>query len=290
MGRRGLLLGGAVGVGGFAGAGALVEGDHLPGRTRAYQLLGLNGADGVVPDVPTGPVRTGVLDSSRVADPPGWSVAYPPGSALGDPLPVVVALHGARSSAARLMSDLALPAYLAASGERLAVAAVDGGASSYWHPRADGGDPAAMVLDEFLPMLSGLGLSTRRPGLIGWSMGGLGVLYLSGVLGERGRAQGPVLAVSPALAASYDSAARAAYDDLEDWEEVLGRVDAALGGDLAEVRVDCGRGDPFFHAVTELALGPGAETHVQAGDHTAGYWTRVLPDQLAWMGARVGGS
>jgi len=30
-----------------------------------------------------------------------------------------------------------------------------------------------------------------------------------------------------------------------------------------------------------------ADVDLEAGDHTAGYWRRVLPAQLAWMGGRL---
>ena len=60
--RRVLLAsGGAVVV--VGAGGALVEYDVLPGRSRAYDLLGLNGEAGVVPDVEPGPRVEGVLPS-----------------------------------------------------------------------------------------------------------------------------------------------------------------------------------------------------------------------------------
>ena len=79
--------------------GALVEYDVLPGRSRAYDLLGLNGEAGVVPDVEPGPRVEGVLQSEYVDDDPAYWISYPPGVEPGDELPVVVALHGAGRTA-----------------------------------------------------------------------------------------------------------------------------------------------------------------------------------------------
>ena len=39
-----------------------------------------------------------------------------------------------------------------------------------------------MVREEFLPLLAEQGLAADRPGLLGWSMGGLGVLMLGAEL------------------------------------------------------------------------------------------------------------
>ena len=46
-----------------------------------------------------------------------------------------------------------IPDVVAAAKAPLAVAAVDGGAASYWHQRADGRDPLTMLLDDFIPMV-----------------------------------------------------------------------------------------------------------------------------------------
>lgn len=58
--------------------------------------------------------------------------------------------------------------------------------------------------------------------------------------------------------------------------------------DRLALRVDCGRGDPFFGDVERFVGGlPGVTARVRAGAHDTAYWTRVLPGQLAWLGARV---
>lgn len=273
--RRGLLLGSGAGVAAAAGGGALVEYDVLPGRVWAYEHLGLNGDAGRIPDVEPGELARGTLDGAA------WWVSRPPG-ATGE-LPVVLALHGARMTAETLLERVGLDRFLAASGQGFAIAAIDGGDSGYWHPRADGRDPRGLVLDRFLPLLAADGLATTAPGLLGWSMGGYGALLLATGL----ETPGPVLAVSPAVWSHREDAAPGAFDGAADFEEwgVFGRTDDLVG---LEVRVDCGRGDPFYRNVLELEdAAPGLDVRIEAGGHDYGYWTRELPGQLAWLGERV---
>ena len=64
-----------------------------------------------------------------------------------------------------------------------------------------------MVVDELLPLLAGRGVAAGpedRIGLLGWSMGGYGVLHLGGLLGAERVAA--VCAVSPALWTDPDDA------------------------------------------------------------------------------------
>lgn len=278
MTRRGLLTGALGGVATVAGAGALVESDVLPGRVGFRRELGLNGDAGLIPDVEPGEVEHGTLAGAN------WWVARPPG-ATGT-IPVVVALHGADSSAEDWLRTMGLDRFLAASDASFALAGIDGGTKGYWHPRDDGDDPRALVLDQFLPFLSRHGLDTGSLGLLGWSMGGYGALLFASEL-ER---QVPVVATSPALWNSYDATVAGAYDGRADFERwrILGdgaRLDALR---KLEVRVDCGRGDPFLGGVKDLRDElPDAEVHLTAGAHNAAYWTRVLPGQLAWLKSRM---
>jgi hypothetical protein len=146
MTRRGLLTGALGGAAAVAGAGALVEEDVLPGRVALHRELHLNGSAGTIPDIEPGEVERGTLAGAD------WWIARPPG-ATGT-LPVVLALHGANSAAGPLLRTMGLDRFLAASGAGFALAGIDGGTHGYWHPRADGRDPRALVIDAFLPMLS----------------------------------------------------------------------------------------------------------------------------------------
>lgn len=275
--RRRLLVSGLGAATTLAGAGTLVQNDVLPGRVPLYAALGLNGEAGEVPAVAGTAIERGTLDGAR------WWLSRP--TVTRTSTPVVVALHGAYSDAEGWLTKLAIDKFHAASGAGFAIAAIDGGEHDYWHPRASGRDPRARVVDRFLPLLGRRGLDVARPGFLGWSMGGYGALLLASEVDA-----GPVVATSPALWREWGDVAPGAFDDRASFEKwgVLGdRARLAKLADL-DVRVDCGRGDPFVPGVEELREQlPSAEVHLGAGDHRAGYWRRVLPAQLAWLDERV---
>lgn len=286
--RRSLLVGGI----GVVAAGATAEAvnlDLLPGRTTMYRVLGLNGADGTIPDVDTVPSVSGsFVSASRKGRTVGWTIAAP---ASDTPLPVAVALHGYGDDHASFFGrelgwDRFLAAHIADGGAPFAIASIDGG-NRYWHPRADGDDPAAMVVDEFLPLIARRGFDTDRLALTGYSMGGFGALRLGGVLGaSRVRA---VSAISPALWTSAADTARGAFDDAADFRAntVLGRQRALDG---VAVRVDCGNGDGFAPAVHTYVDGFDAPPAggFEPGAHTHGYWRRLAPQQLAFLARHLG--
>lgn len=278
--RRGLLAAGG-GLAAAATTGALVEYDVLPGRTPVHELLGLTGDPGAIPDAEPGERDEGRFASSYVDVDPHWVVSHPPGVSPGERLPVVVALHGAGRTAEAWFDELGVDQFLAASGHRFAVAAVDGGLRSFWHERSDGQDAGRMVHEEFLPLLADRGL--RLAGVIGWSMGGLGGLVLGSRLADEGEAR-PVLAVSPALWPAYDQAMPEAYDNEQQYDEAMALARAQLA---RETRVDCGTADPFYRDVRTVLEGIDVDQHYERGGHDAAYWTRVLPGQLDWLAARV---
>ncbi|WP_241153667.1 alpha/beta hydrolase-fold protein [Nocardioides pantholopis] len=289
LSRRSVLAGGAAAaLAGLAGAAGVHQG-VLPGRPWVQERLGLNGEDGVVPDVAPGPVERGSFVSRR-RGPTGWAVVRPAGAAATPAvLPLVVALHGLGADHATLLGPaFGLPEFLtdhvARGGAPFAVAAADGG-RSYWHPRPDGEDAGAMVTEELLPLLAERGLPTDRIGLLGWSMGGYGALRLGGLLGAD-RVAG-IAAVSPALWTDPDDASPAGFADAAEYSaySVMDRHH-----ELADipVRLDCGTGDPFHRAAKEYAEGFPADAGVravfEAGGHDTGYWRRMLPAQLTFLG------
>lgn len=295
-----MLLGAAgVAVASVAGTGIGVEQGVLPGRPWLQAHLGLNGEAGVVPDVEPGPVETHTFVSEhRLGAETSWCLMRPPGARGA--LPVVVALHGLGQDAGTLVGpSMGLPRYLAAAVADgvapFAIAAADGG-TSYWHPRPDGEDAGAMVVDELLPLLADQGLRAApsdRIGLIGWSMGGYGALRLAGLLGP-GRVAG-VVASSPAIWSDAGDASRSGFDDEAEYDRftVVGHQEDLAG---IAVRVDCGTGDPFYRDVEDYVAGfpdgaHGAEvtSTFESGAHDAAYWRRMLPDQLAFLGAALGG-
>lgn len=288
--RRTLIVGGAaaavaVGVGVPAASFAGV----LPGRSTLYRLLGLDGPAGTVPAVATGPLVQGSFRSAaRLGAACGWAVSYPPGHGPGDRLPVAIALHGYSNSHRTAFGprahglDAFLAQYTARGGRPYAIASVDGG-NGYWHPRRSGEDSAAMLVDEFLPLLARHGLVTERLGLLGWSMGGYGALRLAGELGA-GRVAA-VAAASPALWHTFAQSANGAFDDAADFARntVFGRQGRLDG---VAVRVDCGTGDGFCandrDYVSGFATAPSGG--FEAGGHNNAYWLRMNPQHVAFVG------
>lgn len=224
-----------------------------------------------------------------------WSLIRPPD--VEGPLPLVLALHGHGGSTAGLLSETwDLPGALARAVvddgvAPFAIATVSGG-TSFWHPRPWGEDAGAMVLDELLPMLlSRDDVLTAPIGLLGWSMGGYGVLRIAGILGRQRVAA--VVASSPGL---YTDPERAHPDGFVDAREyrrfsVMEAQDSLEGIPL---RVDIGTSDPFFDATRTFVDRFAADAAVTAeygeGGHEIFFTQRVLPAQLAFLGARVGTS
>ena len=270
------MLLGALGLGAAAvGGGELVEHDVLPGRVRAYALLGLDGPAGTVPDAAPGPVRPGTTDGVD------WALCLPPGHAAAG-LPVVVALSGKGNDRDYLLNSLGLPQFLAASRLPVAILAVAGG-TSYYHPRRDGSDVGGLVLDTLLPQVGQAGLSVARPAFLGWSMGGYGALLLASRRRQAGLPVTAVAATSPALWTSYDAGAPGAFDSAADFTR-YGMFERAALLRGVPVRVDCGTGDPFRYSSEDFAAKVGAEHHSSAGGHNGAYWRRVLAAELAWLG------
>ncbi len=253
--RRALLVGGGVGAAGLA-VGAVVE------QTRLRRFLGLTGPDGVVPAVPPVPVTVTRRQSSARGCPVDLVT-------MNAGHPVCVVLHG-RGNNARGMITLGLPQFLATA--KFTMVAVDGG-DSYWVPRTPADDPQRMLRDELPGWLRDLGLGEPRA-VLGISMGGFGGLVYARAAGL------PAAVLSPALFRSWDDAATVgAFASEAQWssyEPLRHSLPPHLG-------VWCGQEDPFFDAAREL--GPHAEVaSFDHGDHTDGYWRRVLPDAIGYLG------
>jgi enterochelin esterase-like enzyme len=286
-----LLLGG-VAITGVGLSGVGIEQGVLPGRPFLQSHLGLNGQDGAIPDVTPGLIEDGTFVSdARGGVNTGWSMILPPG-VPPDGLPVVVALHGLGADHTTLTGpefgiDRFLAAYVEDGGIPFAIVTADGG-TTYWHPRPNGEDASRMVTDELLPLVQERGLDISSIGLIGWSMGGYGALRLAGLRGPDTTAA--VVASSPALWSDPANASSAGFADAAEYERESIYDDQA---DLVAipVRVDIGTGDPFYRDVQSYVDGfPDAalvSSTFEPGGHTPGYWRRMLPAQLAYLGTRT---
>ena len=281
--RRQLLLGGA-GLGALA-LGAEAEQPRL--RQGARRLL-LGDPEPAHP-LPSGQgtVVQGTFTSRAMQTTTRWSVAYPGPVTPG--LPVLLVLHGRGDDARAVLGSHRLGAFLTQSVQRgtppFAVVAVDGGDHTYWHRRASGQDPQAMLTGELLPLLSAHGLQTRRVALGGWSMGGYGALLLAERLGSSRITA--VAVDSPAIWRRASESAPGAFDDPTDFtaHDVL-----AGAADLAEipVRVSCGTSDPFLPGVRALLRDlPHAEHDLAAGVHDLAWWQHAAPAQLAFVGRQL---
>jgi len=271
--RRELLIGAA----GVAGAGALgVE-------------LTRGGLPAGVPRRAPGPQLDGsFVSAARGGARTGWAISYPP-NGTGTRLPVLLALHGRGEDHTDAFGTLHLDRFLAsavAGGARpFVIASVDGGDHSYWHPRR-GENAAAMVTDEFVPLLASHGLDVGRLGLLGWSMGGYGALYLAGQLGAARCAV--AIAESPAIWHEAAQSAPGAFDDAADFDanSVFGHLRRLRGMAL---RIDCGASDGFAPVTRDLraALSPTPAGGIEPGGHDATYWRSQAAAQLNFASERL---
>jgi len=277
------LLGG-LGVVAAAGAGVLT--DVLPGGARARDQLGLTGPDGEVPDVPAAPVEVDrVRSAARGRDVD--LVLMRPADASAE-LPVCLALHG-RGAGAKSFVDMGVPRFLTAAVRAgvppFAVAAVDCG-SSYFVSRDGKDDPRRMLVEELPDWLTERGLSTPM-GAFGISMGAFGVLRLA----RDRRDLRAVAVIGPALFRSWaDASGRDVFRDERQWaaNEPLRHTKEIAGVPLG---VWCGTDDPFVDAARELV--DRADPEVAAigpGTHENGYFLRVMPAVIQFMGDRMGQS
>ncbi|WP_369355276.1 alpha/beta hydrolase [Streptomyces sp. cg2] len=291
--RRRLLRVGAGVVGGGALLGAAAAGGMLggwlPGGVKLKRLLGLTGTDGAVPDVAPGAVRVERVRSAARSRDVTMVTMLPPGTAASTKLPVCVMLHG-RGNDAQGMVTLGTPRFLAAAVKGgippFAVVAVDGGDATYWHQRSagDGDDPQAMLREELPGWLHARGLSTPRAAM-GISMGGSGALQYAIGRTRSGRNLDAVALLSPGVFRTWaDARVTGGYADEADWQahEPTLRLDRMQAGALG---VWCGQEDPFCPAAREVARRARArEARFPDGEHTEGFWRRVMPDAMSLLG------
>ncbi len=265
--RRVLLLGGAAGV--LAGAGVVT--DVLPGGPAVRRALGLTGPDGEIPDVPPVPVTTERVRSAAR----GRDVSL---VVMGERPPVCLALHG-RGGSAHSWLDMGTPKFLTAAADGgvppFTVVAVDGGDTYYVD------DALRMLRDDLPDWLAARDLPAPAAAL-GISMGAFGALRYA-----RERDLRAVAVAGPAVFRSWDEArTRHVFRDERHWaanEPLRHPPDVPLG-------IWCGTEDPFDDAARELAGRTGAHADIGPGAHEDGYFRRVLPDMLRFVGTELSGA
>lgn len=281
LSRRAFLVGGA---GAAVAVGAGVYTDVLPGGPPLRRFLGLTGPDGSVPDVPAGPVSVDRVRSAARGRDLDLVVMRPDG-VPADRLPVCLALHG-RGGGARTFDDMGIPRFLTAAVRAgvppFAVVAVDGG-DSYYVARDAADDPQRMLADELPRWLADRDLPAPS-GAFGISMGCFGALRLA-----RGRRDLRAVAVAgPALFRSWAEAReRDVFRDERQWaaNEPLRHTGELAGVPLG---VWCGTEDPFVDAARELIDRTRPETAaISSGTHDDGFFRRVTPDMLRFVGDRI---
>jgi Putative esterase len=232
-------------------------------------------------------VRDYTLDSLHVDEPVGYSIAWPPGTEPGDALPVCFALPGRGGGPPMGFAGFVAEAVRNGKSPPYAVVGVDGGVS-YWHRRKTGEDRLRMLLHELVPLCARrfkLGGGGRGRAVIGWSMGGYGALLAAET---EPRLFSAVVAAGPAVWTSYDAmmqGPRDAFDDAADFAryDVIAHA-ARLSG--VNVRIDCGKQDPFYGYVTYLwaALPATPDGGYGKGGHDGVFWGKVAPAEAEFIG------
>lgn len=194
----------------------------------------------------------------------------------------VVALHGMGGHGSDWVDNMHIQRYLAGTG--LAVIGVDG-AAAYWHPRRvgpyAGSDTAAMIVEDVMPLLSGLDLPNDRVGLLGMSMGGWGAYYVASLLG-RDRVFG-IATLAAALRTGPEGTIPERFDDTRDyWTHDVFRRSAQFTG--IPIWLACGDADRFRQGNEAFAeVVPHAETVFDAGGHTSEWFRDHMAPAVTFL-------
>lgn len=228
-----------------------------------------------VPTTVGQPVRTRKF-ASKARGQEVTAVTMAPEGYEPDNLPKCVALHG-RGGDANWWVGLGVPKFLTDAVRSgvppFAVISVDGGRDSYWTAKGSD-DPQRMLAEELGPIQAAFGIS----------MGAFGSLVFA-------RRRGDLKAVavaSPALFRTWGDASsrhvfasQAVWEDNEPLRHTKDIANTPLG-------VWCGNKDPFIGvAQTLIAQAKPVRSEISPGAHDEGYWKRVLPEIVAFIGERL---
>jgi S-formylglutathione hydrolase FrmB len=266
--RRGLLVGGALVV----AAGAVGAADVLDHADHRKQAAGSR------PSTLSGELKSRYTHASM-----GWTIAWPVDHRR--PEAIVYCLHGKGGDHTMAFTGVQVPEAAASIGMPIVVAAVDGGADSYWHRRADGTDALAMLLREFVPLVRAR-VGPLPKALMGWSMGGYGALLAAERAPHRFAAVAPA---SPALWLAPGLTAPGAFDSPADFyaNDVFTGIDKLKA---IAVAVACGTSDPFYAATEHLVslMSFPHQVFYGPGVHDDAYWRQAAPKQLRAIAPALG--
>jgi pimeloyl-ACP methyl ester carboxylesterase len=273
--RRHLLVsGGCAAAAAALGVGAADAFDHSRFE-RGLHRVGLASSPGIHLPSSGAIEHNGTFRSPYMNGPVNWTVSRPAGA---QPLQgTIFCLHGKGTNQRFAFDAVHVPDAAAYLGLRLAVAGVDGGADSYWHPRQNGTNALAMLLEEFVPMVRSM-VGELPQAVMGWSMGGYGALLAA----ERARDHFVAVApASPAVWLTPGATAPGAFDSPADFyaNNVFNDLSTLSGMAIA---VACGTSDPFYATTRDLVAHMGYP-HTDLfgfGFHDATYWASVAPHQL----------
>jgi pimeloyl-ACP methyl ester carboxylesterase len=293
--RRRVLKWGLGGAGALVVAGVggmeLVLHDVLPGHGALGRFAGACDVKAATPSFAAGSTSTSGQFFSRARNRQvGYSLAYPPGHIPGQPLALIVVLHGLGRDHTNPLSGLSLAQAAAVQIDGrppapVALVAADGG-SGYWHAHV-GDDPLGMVVDQLIPMCQALGLGRppERIGALGISMGGFGALLLA----QRHPALvDAVAAISPAVWRSYPEARAASSGAFASAADFAANDVITHASELGSIPVwvAVGRADPFHGGVSALApaLPAGANVRIAPGCHDDQFWQSEQPAAFGFLG------
>ncbi|HVV75971.1 MAG TPA: alpha/beta hydrolase-fold protein [Mycobacteriales bacterium] len=285
--RRTLVLGaaGAAVVLGGGGAVARHEIDTHPGLRRFF---GECGSTPPLPGAGTYVVHSHTMQSTSMGREMPYAVAIPRLEGYrSEPLPLIIALPGDGGAETDFANDLGLPNYANQAGLQACFVSPGNVDTSYYHPRQDGTDTLAYVVDELVPLVERtlhVGGSRKNRAVYGVSMGGFGALLIAQRYPHLVCA---AAAGSPAVFTTYHDAVTGhsqTFDSEADWQRWgLWNQLGTMG--QVPVRIDCGDADPFAATARQLlARIPHAVGGISSGCHDRGFWRRHARQDLEFLG------
>ena len=285
--RRGLLIGAGIAAGAVAAAG--IAGRFAPWRDWLGAPETSSAASTSFPAAPASRVRDYTLHSRYVEEPVGYSIAWPPGTRPRRSAARLLRPAGPRRRPADGLRRPRGRGSSSAANRRRTPSSASTAASRTGTSAPPARTASACCCDEVIPLCARRLSSSAAAGASAPSSAGRWAATAR--CSRRRPSRGlfaAVVAVSPAVWTSYDAmmlGPRDAFDSAADFAkyDVIGHADRLAG---VNVRVDCGKQDPFYGYVTylEAALPEPPSGGYSAGGHDHDYWSRVAPAEAEFIG------